>query len=39
MGLGRTTRGRRFVYHAGTAVDGVGGTYGSRGGMVSWPRS
>ena len=39
MGLGRTARGRSFVYHAGTAVDSVGGTCGSRGGMVSWPRS
>ena len=39
MGFGRTARGRSFVYHAGTAVDSVGGTCGSRGGMVSWPRS
>ena len=39
MGFGRTARGRSFVYHAGTAVEGVGGTCGSRGGMVSWPRS
>ena len=39
MGFGRTARGRSFVYHAGTVVDSVGGTCGSRGGMVSWPRS
>ena len=39
MGFGRTARERSFVYHAGTAVEGVGGTCGSRGGMVSWPRS
>ena len=39
MGFGRTTRGRGFVYHAGTVVDSVGGTCGSRGGMVSWPGS
>ena len=39
MGFGRTARGRSFVYHAGTAVDSVGGTCGSRGGMVSRPRS
>ena len=32
MGFGRTTRGRSFVYHAGTAVDSVGGTCGLRGG-------
>ena len=35
MGFGCTARGRSFVYHAGTAVEGVGGTCGSRGGMVS----
>ena len=39
MGFGRTARGRSFVYHAGTTADSVGGTYASRGGMVSWPRS
>ena len=39
MGFGRTALGRSFVYHAGTAVDSVGDTCGSRGGMVSWPRS
>ena len=39
MGLGYTARGRSFVYHVGTAVDGVRGTCGSRGGMVSWPRN
>ena len=39
MGFGRTARGRNFVDQAGTAVEGVGGTCGSRGGMVSWPRS
>ena len=39
MGLGRTARGCSFVYHAGTAVDGVGRTCWSPGGMVSWPRS
>ena len=39
MGLGCTARGRSFVYHGITAVDGVGGTCGSQGGMVSWPRS
>ena len=39
MGFGRTALGRIFVYHAGTAVDSVGDTCGSRGGMVSWPRS
>ena len=38
MGLGCTARGCSFVYQAGIAVDGVGGTCGSRGGMVSWPR-
>ena len=38
MGLGRTALGRS-LYHVGTAVDGVGGTCGSRGGMVSWLRS
>ena len=30
MGFGRTARERSFVYHAGTAVEGVGGTCGSR---------
>ena len=39
MGFGRTALGRSFVYHAGTAVDSMGDTCGSRGGMVSWPRS
>ena len=39
MGFCRTPRGRSFVYHAGTPVEGVGGTCGSLGGMVSWPRS
>ena len=39
MGLGRTARGRSFVYQAGTTMDSVGGTCGSRGGMVSFPRS
>ena len=40
MGLGRTARGRSFLYHAGTVVDNVGGTCGTtRGGMVSWPHS
>ena len=34
MGFGRTARGRTFVYHAGTAVDSVGGTCGSQG--VAW---
>ena len=36
VGFGRIARGRGFVYHAGTAVDGVDGACGSRGGMVSW---
>ena len=31
--------GRSFVNHAGTAVDSMGDTCGSRGGMVSCPRS
>ena len=39
MGLGRTACGRSFVYHAGSAVEGVSGTCGLRKGMVSWPRS
>ena len=34
MGFGRTARGRSFVYHAGTAVDSVGGTCGPREGMA-----
>ena len=38
MGFGRIARGRSFVYHADTAVDSVGSTCGSQGGMVSWPR-
>ena len=33
MGFGRTAHGRSFVYHAGTAVEGVGGTCGSQGGQ------
>ena len=36
MWLGRTARGRSFVYHV-AGVDGVGGSSGSQGGMVSWP--
>ena len=32
MGFGRTARGRSFVYHAGTAVDSVGGTLQVAGG-------
>ena len=39
VGFGRTSRGRGFVYHAGTAMDGVGGAWALRGGMVSWPHS
>ena len=39
MGFGRTARGPSFVYHAATAVDSVGGTCGSREGMMSWPHS
>ena len=30
MGFGRTARGRSFVYHAGTAVDSMCSTCGSR---------
>ena len=36
MGFGRTARGHSFMYHAGTVVDSVGGTYGSRGGGGGW---
>ena len=36
MGFGRTARGRSFVYHADTAVEGVGGTCGLRGGHGQW---
>ena len=39
VGFGCTARGRSFVYHASTTMDGADGACGSRGGMVSWARS